>query len=222
MKIVLGCRHGEALKNLKNVYGGDGSALTEVGVNQVKVIAENIKMMQQKLGLPVKLYISCNRIHIVESAKIMQNILNIKTINQDSDFKPIRLGVFDGMSRQKQEELYPNACEAHKKWEQGLIDIKESECLVEGMQPASDYVKQMIRFLNKLEDGHIHILVGTRSDMSCLENIFNNQSPDRYMEYKYYDFKYTQMTMAKIENDKIIKITSQKQSNNSLTNNYEL
>ena len=36
------------------------------------------------------------------------------------------------------------------------------------------------------------------------------------MEYKYYDFKYTQMTMSKIENDKIIKITSQKQSNNSL------
>ena len=78
------------------------------------------------------------------------------------------------------------------------------------------FFSKRLQSLSKFLFEKCPLLVGTRSDMSCLENIFNNQSPDRYMEYKYYDFKYTQMTMSKIENDKIIKITSQKQSNNSL------
>lgn len=47
--------------------------------------------------------------------------------------------------------------------------------------------------------------------MSCLQNIFNKQQPEVYMEYKYYDFDYAQNTMAKIEeNNKIVKLKNYK------------
>lgn len=203
MKIIIGCRHGEAYKNLKDVFGGRGSALTDTGISQVQKLAERIRAVQKVFQLPISLYVSCDREHITESAEILKDLLNLDTIEKDSLFCPIRLGVFDGMSRQKQLELYPNACVAHEKWERGLIDITESECLVEGMQTASSYVKQTKQFLKKLDENHIHVLLGTRSDMSCLQNILNKQSPDEYMQYKYYNFGYTQTVIAKIENNKI-------------------
>ena len=217
MKIIIGCRHGESYKNLRDVFGGRGSALTDVGISQVQELAEQILEIQREYQLPISLFISCDRIHIIESAEILKCILNLNTVERDHLFCPIRLGVFDGMSRQKQQQLYPIACMAHQKWVKGLIDITESECLVEGMQTASSYVSQTKQFLKKLDEERIYVLLGTRSDMSCLQNILNKQRPEDYMQYKYYNFGYAQMTIAKIENNnKITKIDSVKFTTNTI------
>lgn len=109
------------------------------------------------------------------------------------------------MSRKKQQELYPTACEAHEKWERGEIDITESECLVEGLQKARDYYNQVKSFIDSLPDGGIYVLCGTRSDLSCIHNVFLQNDPDEYKGYKYYNFTYAGTTeVAYDSNNKVV------------------
>lgn len=192
MKVVIACRHGEAYKNLKNIYGGAGSGLTENGKMQVEKMARDILKVDNFVHLPVHIYKSCDRIHVDESAQIIGRRLGVSEIKTDPEFKPIRLGVFDGMSREKQLQLYPEACEAHQKWEKGLIDITESERLIEGAQPALEYYNQLKGFIDSLPDGGLYVLLGTRSDMACISNIFKGQTPAEHMKYKYYNFDYAE------------------------------
>lgn len=192
MKVVIACRHGQAYKNLKNIYGGKGSGLTEEGITQVEGLSEELLELVKYLQFPVHIYRSCDRIHVKESSEILRKKLGLEEVETDPQFKPIRLGVFDGMSREKQLELYPEACEAHQKWEKGLIDITESECLIEGAQPALDYYEQLKGFISTLPEKGIYILLGTRSDAACLYNLFQDKSPANYMQYQYYNFGYAE------------------------------
>lgn len=206
MKYIIGCRHGEANKNLKGIYGGNGSSLTENGISQIQNFAKEIAPFIKEINLPINIYASGDRVQIVESSEILKQIFGLDVVNKSTLYRPIRLGVFDGMSREKQLSLYPDACKAHEKWEQGLIDVSESEKLVEGMQTAKDYFNQISTFLHYISDNTINILVGTRSDLSCLENIIRGQNPEKYKAYKYYPFNYAQSTIAKMDkNDKIEK-----------------
>lgn len=202
MKIILVCRHGEAFKNLKGVYGGQGSGLTEEGRRQITQLCKNIQNLTQPF--PISIYRSCDRVHVSESAEIIRNLLGVEEVRKSDLFKPIRLGIFDGMDRQRQMQLYPKACEAHQKWEKGEIDITESECLVEGMQPALEYYEQTKRFLLSLPDDGFHILVGTRSDLSCVQNVINGQSPAIYKSYKCYRFPYAGVLLM-MESDGVFK-----------------
>lgn len=200
MKIILACRHGEAFKNLKGIYGGRGSYLTQTGVSQVKIFAEKLNKLQKEKHMPIDIYISCLRTHVVESAKIIAQHLGLDgKILTDPNFKPIRLGVFDGMSRENQLRLYPDACKAHELWEKGLLDIKDSEKLVDGMQPAKEYYEQVKKFLTNLEENKIHVLIGTRSDLSCMKNISLGQDPSNHMAYKNYSFDYMECLELKID-----------------------
>lgn len=88
----------------------------------------------------------------------------------------------------------------------GEIDIKQSENCVEGMQPALEYYNQIKEFLKDLPDNAVYVLIGTRSDMSCIQNVVREQSPLIDMAYKCYDFSYTQTIIALEENNKLIEI----------------
>ena len=57
----------------------------------------------------------------------------------------------------------------------------------------------MKTFVENLDEQYLHILIGTRSDMSCLLNIFKGNNPNIKMSYKYYPFDYAQ-TMIAVEN----------------------
>lgn len=208
MKVIMACRHGEALKNLKNVYGGNGSDLTENGVKQVEELSEKIKKITDYLKMPIQIYRSCDRIHVAQSAEILRSKLGVEEVKRDEEFKPIRLGVFDGMSREKQQELYPEACKAHQRWEKGEIDIKQAECLVEGAQPSLEYYEQVKGFLDKLPENEVHILFGTRSDNMCLYNIFKNQSPAKDMSYQFYNIGYAETMILSVDNEKQTKVWS--------------
>ncbi len=202
MKIIVGCRHGEAYKNLKDIYGGEGSGLTPKGKEQILEAVQQIKQLQEKHGLPVRIYLSCQRGQIVESGEIIRQQLNIDEVRLHEKYKPIRLGLFNGMSRQEQKEKFPDALVMHSKWEQGEIDITQSEKLVPGMQKALDYYNQTKQFISELEDNCIHVLVGTRSDLSCVLNVFKSNTPQVYMAYKYFPLDYAQLIMQVYDESK--------------------
>ena len=205
MKLIIACRHGEAFKNLKNIYGGGGSGLTENGQKQASELAKKLKYLVDTFGCKPTIYRSCDRVQIIETAEVIKNALNVAEVQKHEKFRPIELGVFNGMSREKQLQLYPDACEAHAKWEKGLIDITESEKLVEGMQPAAEYFDQVSDFIKSLPKDQIHILVGTRSDLSCLKNVIKGQSPRDYMQYKYYNSDYCEMVIGLVQDNGKIK-----------------
>ena len=71
----------------------------------------------------------------------MADVLQISQFNFDPNYRPIKLGVFDSLSRKEQEMLYPQAIIRHKKWEKGEIDISEAEGDVQ------EWKKQKIIFL---------------------------------------------------------------------------
>lgn len=188
-KIIIVSRHGESFKNLNKVDGGKGSALTNNGIEQINGVSENISKIVDYLNLPVNIYKSTDRQQVKESAEIIAKRLN-SDVKTDKRFTPIKLGRFDGLNSKEQKDLYPKAFDLHHKWQKGLVDIKVSEKEIEDAQTAEDYYNQIDSFVQELPYNTINILVGTRSDVICLYNIFRNQKPSKDMSYKYYDIDY--------------------------------
>ena len=189
MKTIIGIRHGEAYKNLKDIYGGNGSELTEKGQVQVEGAITKLKGFLSRVSeRTIKIYISCPRVQIVETAEFIKSALNVSEIMQDDRFAPIRLGVLDGMSRERQRELYPEAVRALELWDKGEGDINDFR--VDGAQTAIEHVDQLKQFINGLEDNSVNILVGTRSDMCALKNIVLGNDPSIPMQYKYLSTDY--------------------------------
>ena len=77
MKIIIACRHGESYKNLKNLYGGKGNGLTDVGVTQVKELAKSAK----KTITEYKKMLSEQRINYIKNDILMNKLLNFLVEN---------------------------------------------------------------------------------------------------------------------------------------------
>lgn len=196
MKLIIACRHGESYKNLKDISGGNGLVLTENGKSQVEKLVSDLKMIQDEFNCPVSIFRSCDRVQIVQTAEMIKDYLKLDEVKTDKKFCPIRLGVFDGLSKKEREEKYPDACKVHEMWKNGIVDISESEKLIPGTQRAIDYYDQVKSFIQNLPENQIYILVGTRSDLSCLKNIMKNQRPDKLFQYKCYSSAYCEKVMA--------------------------
>lgn len=198
MKIIVCMRHGEAYKNLKNIDGGKGSGLTERGIFQVLNSITKLQNLKEKYQLPIKIFVSCKRPQIIESSKLVAKKLGVNKLSMHENFIPIKLGSFNGLSKEEQLRICPEAVIALKQWENGMADITEVEKLMPDMQKSADYFLQMKDFVNSLKDNTINILVGTRSDLSCVINVLNENSI-----YKCNKFDFAQVIIAvQKENEK--------------------
>lgn len=206
MKRFICIRHGESEKNLKDIYGGKGDILTDDGIEQIKNACFKIKQVINEDEIKPKIYISVKRLHIIETAQIIQNEVDHSGTFISSKYKPVRLGIIDGMPKERQRELYPDAVAALEKWNEGKGDIKDF--YVEGLQPADEYFDQIKDFLEELPDNEIYILVGTRSDMSALKNVILENDPKSHMGYKYYESDYAEIFVADLDEKGKFKIVS--------------
>lgn len=189
MKRIIALRHAESIKNLDGIYGGGGKKLTQEGIENIKLL--NRKLQEEydiKNQLNVKIYTSCNRVHVIDTCRQIAEFIGIIKIDMNELYSPINLGKFDGLSKEEQREKYPEAVIALEKWNLGVGDI--NDFVVEELESASSHSKRIKAFLNKLDDNGIYILVGTRSDISALKNVVFGNNPEVYMEYKYYETEY--------------------------------
>ena len=198
-KVIITIRHGKSLKNIQEVNGGDGADILNEGVNQVLNTARTILKMLKSCGQKVKIsiYKSCERKQVHQTAYILSKILGVKEIKTHKGYAPIRLGALDGLTDEEQRKYYPIQQKAIELWCKGKGDIRASEFGVPGLQTAKDYTEQLKWFLDDIEnhdEAEIIILVGTRSDMSALQNVLTGNDPDMG-EYKYYSHGYAQATM---------------------------
>ena len=189
MKRIIALRHAESIKNLDGIYGGSGKKLTQAGIENIKILNQRLQEEYDiKNQTNVKIYTSCNRVHVIDTCKKIAKFIGVENINMDELYSPIILCKFDGLSKEEQREKYPEAVVALERWNLDLGDI--NDFVVEGLESASHHSKKIKTFLNNLRDNGIYILIGTRSDISALKNIAFGNNPEVYMEYKYYETEY--------------------------------
>lgn len=198
MAYIITLRHGESYKNIKNIDGGKGESLTETGFSQVESSAKTIKQILEKLPHKnIKIFRSCDRTQITETTDILSDTLNVKN-EIDPRFAPIRLGVFSGMSKAKQYELYPTSAKEMDEWCNGERDIMNVH--VEGMQNPCDHVDKIIEFISSFNKDDVIILVGTRSDISAVKNIERGNHPALTNTYRFYPTEFAEVQVYSFEN----------------------
>lgn len=199
MAYIITLRHGESYKNIKNIDGGKGESLTETGVSQVEASAKLIKHLLQNFPRKnIKIFRSCDRTQITETAQILSNELGVNN-QRDNRFAPIRLGVFSGMSKSKQYELYPTAAKEMDEWSNGERDIMDVH--VEGMQDAREHVNNIIDFIKSFGKDDVVILVGTRSDISAVKNIERGNHPAKKDTFRFFPTDFAEVQMYSVSNN---------------------
>lgn len=198
MAYIITIRHGESYKNIKNIDGGLGEKLTPTGTQQVTLAAGLLKKVLDTLpAKKVKIFRSCNRTQILQTAEILGDVLGVEP-QRDERFAPIRLGVFSGMSRAKQLELYPTSARQMDEWVEGTRDIMDVH--VEGMQDPREHVDGIIDFLRSMADDEVIILVGTRSDISAIKNIAKGNHPAIRDSYRFFPTDFAEIQVASLNN----------------------
>lgn len=212
-KVFITIRHGKSVKNIKNVNGGKGADILNEGFHQIMSTAKTIlKMLESDTQkIKISIYKSCERAQVHQTAYLLSKFFGVGEVKSHKDYAPIQLGALDGLTDEEQKRYYPQQQKAIELWCKGEGDIRASEFGVPGMQTAKDYVEQLKRFLADIEecdDAELIILVGTRSDMSALQNVLTRHDPDKG-EYKYYSHGYAQATMY--YDGEMFEITSESQ-----------
>lgn len=203
MKRIIAIRHAESKKNIEGIYGGSGKKITENGLEQ---IAKKNQILQEKYDLlnenSVKIYSSCNRLHVIETGKKIADFFKVDDVLLDERYSPIRLGVFDGLSKEEQRLKFPDAVKALENWNCGIGDI--NDFIVEGLESSKEHYLRIKAFLESLENETVYILIGTRSDISAIKNIVLGNDPDVYMQYKYYETDYLGGIYFEIDDNNVI------------------
>lgn len=183
---VIILRHAESMKNREDIYGGKGKILTEEGKKNIEILNQKLQQKFDLKSIPkITIYSSCERVHVVDTCQKIADFFKISNIEFDKRYSPIRLGIFDNLSKQEQLLIFPEAVRALENWNNGIGDINEFQ--VEGLESATSHYNRLNNFLNSLENNQFYILIGTRSDISALKNIVFGNSPEIYMQYKYYE-----------------------------------
>ena len=177
-KIIL-LRHAESEKNMKHIHGGNGEAITQNGELQVKDVAEKLRY-QIDLNI-LKIYASTS-FHTRATAKMLANSLKLE-VEQPIDFKPLNLGVADGLSEHELSQKYPDVQNLFCKWRKRLIDIKELK--VPNMESPLDFWNRGLKILSNLDTNYDSLLVCSNSLMILLCNIMLGNHPTYTDNYKH-------------------------------------
>lgn len=203
---ILLIRHPEAKKNIEDRHGGEGSALTKLGIRQCNSIARYIKDNFFRIPKPVLFW---HRVlQVEETAKILEK--KIKTIPVwDERLKGINLGSISGLSREKAIKKSPEAAERLELWRKGELQI--SQLNLPNAEPVDQFKERMESLLNdwfSLPDAKLIISICTRSALIMLVNLINLGNSFSYSKYKVYNFDNASITQIDMSgsNTEIVKL----------------
>lgn len=177
-KIIL-IRHAESQKNIKHIHGGNGEAITPKGDLQAQEIAE---LLKSKLDLcRLKIYASTS-FHTRETARMIASSMKLN-VEQPIDFKPLNLGVADGLSEQELSQKYPDVQQLFVQWRKRLIDIKK--LVVPNMESPLNFWERGKIILSQIDTNYDSLLVCSNSLMILLCNIMLGNHPIHTDNYKH-------------------------------------
>lgn len=189
-RIIL-LRHAESEKNIKKIHGGNGEKLTDVGINQAKDIANIIKN-RFNIG-KFKIFASTS-FHTRATAEVIAKELNIG-VEKPIDFKPLYLGVADGLSEEEMKEKYPSEQKLFEKWRKREIDIKELK--IKDMENYMIFWRRGEKFLSNIPQNSDSMLVCSNSLMILLANILKGNHPETTQKYRHLDIENCGMIVFK-------------------------
>lgn len=177
-KIIL-IRHAESVKNVKKIHGGQGEALTDKGVNQATEIAE---LISNKIGRESLKIFSSTSYHTNATAKIIAEYLKLK-VEQPIYFKPLNLGIADGLSEEELTKNFPEAQKLFEAWRRREIDIKKLK--IPEMESYLDFWNRGESIISELPKNCNIILVCSNSLMILLTHFLLKNHPDKTDSYKH-------------------------------------
>lgn len=181
-KLIL-LRHAESEKNIKKIHGGSGEKLTKTGIYQAQKVAEKIKVHFNVESFKI---LASTSFHTRATAEVIANELKIN-VEKPVDFKPLYLGVADGLSECEMESKYPEQHELFKKWRKREIDIKDLK--IQNMEDYMSFWDRGKTFLSKIPKNSNCMLVCSNSLMILLANILKGNHPKTTQNYRHLDIK---------------------------------
>lgn len=177
-KVIL-LRHAQSTKNIKKIHGGGGEALTDLGEKQAVEIANWLTACN--LNKKLKIYASTS-LHTRATAQVIAQQLDIN-VETPFDFKPLYLGIADGLAEDELKVLSPKASELFVRWRRREIDIKLLQ--VGGMEPYLSFWERGERLLESFPKNHDILLVCSNSLMILLAHIMAGNNPQSTNNYKH-------------------------------------
>ena len=179
-KIIL-LRHAESEKNIKKIHGGQGEALTERGVGQAVAFAHRLADL---LNIGELKLLASTSFHTRRTAEIIASELGLP-VEKPLDFRPLYLGVADGLSEGEMKERYPREQELFVRWRHREIDIKA--LTVPEMEPYMDFWRRGEGLVDALPRGAHSVLVCSNSLMILLANLLRGNHPHTTDNYRHLD-----------------------------------
>ena len=181
-RIIL-LRHAESIKNVKKIHGGQGEELTEKGIKQCHAFSD---ILRNHIDLSKLRIFASTSFHTRATASIICEDLNI-SLEKPIDFKPLYLGVADGLSEKELEDKDPIASNLFIKWRKKEIDIKELK--VKDMEHYMTFWNRGLNIIENLPHDSNVVLVCSNSLMILLSHIMLNNHPETSNKYRHIDIK---------------------------------
>lgn len=177
--ILLAVRHAESRKNIKDIHGGQGEGLTEIGRAQIAEMGDLVRSVFQNA---VPLIICSPAEQVVETANSLAAKIAAAKPQVDPELRGIGLGVLSGLDSETASARHPEAFGRLKAWDQGRLGI--DLLAIPGGEAVQDFVDRITkRLLASLGSCGRVVFVATRSTMILVDNIARMQrgfSLERY------------------------------------------
>lgn len=190
-KTITLIRHAECKKNIQDVNGGEGTALTCRGRNQARRLHSS-----HKVNFSKAIIYASPVMQAVQTAKIFARCKQIV----HSSIEPLSIGQLAGISRKEALLHYPDEELKMKKWRNGNLEISELD--IPGMENCFDFYLRGLNFMKEmLSSPHKDILiVSSRSVCILLHHICHHITPragDGYVNIEFNNCKPTQIQQTR-------------------------
>lgn len=172
-------RHAESVKNIKKIHGGQGEELTEKGIKQCHAISNFFK---EQLDLSQLRIFASTSFHTRATASVICEDLSLP-LEKPFAFKPLYLGIADGLSEQQLKELNPHVSDLFVAWRKKEIDIKK--LIVPDMEHYMDFWNRGSELIANLPKDASSVLVCSNSLFILLANFLMGNHPEITDKYRH-------------------------------------
>lgn len=188
---VLFVRHAQSHKNIEDITGGAGAALTDSGRLQAVAVASD-------LALDVRLRTFTSNAFVVssppqqceETASIIAEALSAKCI-VDPALSAAGMGPLAGLTAHRLLELFPESAARLELWRRGLLEACELD--LPEMEPPSNFWARTLHALSRHSNASPLVVVSTRSLMVLAANLKFGRHPWPGGGYVHRDIAYCEV-----------------------------
>lgn len=170
MKLYL-ARHAQCIKNLAGIPGGEGTALTALGITEAHDLARRVGLNSSQ----PKRVVACPPTQTQQTAEIVADSLGL-AVDVELELRSIHLGVLTGIPIDDARKRYPCSSASMDRWRAREIDL--CDIRIDGMENPIDFFRRGLRYLMEYSSrDRPEIVIATTSIMILFHNIYDMKGP---------------------------------------------